>query len=169
MSNLIQAIMTLITIATLSLSNPVAPAETAIVVEPALDTAVETEIPADGYTLTKEIPAMIITADDDVLDNIVDPEVPLAATPEIEENKEDDEMAPLAEETDDTSDAAESGVESDEESSIGNDRPYPPLPCCTTVEFLGDGMVQLTNTHNGFFVQVIVTEDDFYNGTFSWT
>lgn len=165
MSNSIfQAIMTIITLATLSLSNPVAPAETAIVAEPILDTAIGTGIAVDACTLTEEIPSTEI-----ITENIEDAEIPLAAFPEIKENEDDDDKAPLAEETEDTPDAAESEEESGEESSIENERPYPALPCCTTVEFLGNGMVQLTNTHGGFFVQVTVTEDDFYNGTFSWT
>lgn len=42
-------------------------------------------------------------------------------------------------------------------------REWPPLPCCTTVEFV-DGMVVLTNTHGGYLCRAIVTEDDFYAG-----
>lgn len=46
-------------------------------------------------------------------------------------------------------------------------REWPPLPCCTTVEFV-DGMVILTNTHGGCLCQAVVTEDDFYAGNWSW-
>lgn len=46
-------------------------------------------------------------------------------------------------------------------------REWPPLPCCTEVEFR-DGMVYLTNTHGGYYSYAVVTEDDFYAGNWSW-
>lgn len=44
----------------------------------------------------------------------------------------------------------------------------PPLPCCTTVEFNGDGTVTLTNTHGGGFYQTTCSEIDYYDGNFHW-
>lgn len=75
-------------------------------------------------------------SDDDGLVDIEENEIPLAPVPKDAET--------MPEDTEDT-------------------REWPPLPCCTTVEFVDD-MVVLTNTHGGYLCRAIVTEEDFYAG-----
>lgn len=133
-----------------------------------------------------------IDDNDDIEFEIEDAEVPLAATPDMSEDDvtETPECAQdIIEDVIDPTVIATASmdepivqpdetIETDEDTVAEATDPIAPssdrivienpagMPCCTTV-VIEDGWATITNTHGGYFVQVIVTENDYYAGNFS--
>ena len=114
-------------------------------------------------------------ASGDRLVDIVKDDVPLAMVPVSEDEPEgsDEDVVDVSADEQDTDAAEDESDDCQGPECTGIVRIVDPVgfPCCTTVE-IADGWATITNTHDGYFVQTIVTESDFYlpgfAQTFTW-
>lgn len=107
---------------------------------------VESDIIIETETVIENEPEAIETVEEATAENTI--------VAEIEIETENNEIPEI--------------IEIPEEDVPTAEQPWPSLPCCTTVTF-HDGMVTITNNHNGVNSEAHVTEADFYAGNFTLT